>query len=51
MVCNLGPSDSMQELDLTGEKKKITREVLPNFDLKNMISIDTREFMEQIDQK
>ncbi len=44
MVCNLGPSDSMQELDLTGEKKKITREVLPNFDLKNMISIDTREF-------
>jgi hypothetical protein len=31
MVCNLGPSDSMQELDLTGEKKKLTREVFAKF--------------------
>jgi len=31
MVCILGPSDSMQELDLTGENKKITREVFAKF--------------------
>jgi len=31
MVCNLGPSDSLQELDLTGEDKKITRKVFAKF--------------------
>jgi hypothetical protein len=31
MVCNLGPSDSVQELDLTSQKKKITREILAKF--------------------
>jgi len=31
MVCNFGPSDSMQELDLTVVKKKITREVFAKF--------------------
>jgi hypothetical protein len=31
MVCNLGPSDSVQELDLTSQKKKITKEILAKF--------------------
>jgi hypothetical protein len=31
MVCNLGPSDSVKELDLTSQKKKITREFLAKF--------------------
>jgi hypothetical protein len=43
MVCNLGPSDSVHDLDLTSEKKKITGNFLPNFDLKNMILIDIGE--------
>jgi hypothetical protein len=31
MVCNLGLFDSVQELDLTSRKKKITRELLAKF--------------------
>jgi hypothetical protein len=30
-VCNLGPFDSVQELDLSSQKKKITREFLAKF--------------------
>jgi hypothetical protein len=52
MVCNLGPSDSVHNLDLTSEKKKslgnFLGNFLPNFDLKNMTSIDTGEQMEQM---
>ncbi len=44
MVCKLGPFDSMQEPNLINGKKKSLKFFLPNFDLKNMISIDIREF-------
>jgi hypothetical protein len=50
MVCNPGPSDSLHDLDLTSEKKKITRECFSEFWSENMISIDTGEQMAKIDQ-
>jgi hypothetical protein len=31
MVCNLGPYDSVHDLELTREKKKITREFFTKF--------------------
>ncbi len=48
MVCNPGPSHSVHNLDLTSEKKSLGN-FFPNFDLKNMISIDTGEQMAKID--
>ncbi len=49
MICNPGRSDSVDDLDLTNEKKKITKECFSEFWSENMISIDTREQMAKID--
>jgi len=50
MICNLGRSDNVHDLDLTSEKKKIIRECFSEFWSKNMISINTGEQVAKIDQ-
>ncbi len=48
MVCNLGPSDIVHNLDLTSEKKKITKEFYGILIWKIWFSTDTGEQMEQM---